>query len=272
MRLFHSGHIFGDETNHIANRLFCRFYEEHELFYDHLQHFKLHLHAHYPYVYETHGSLCNLGCFGQENFIGSISSDHHGTRYYGDSITYYYNIDFCIQQRKKKKTIINGPCDRSSILANDYDYMQQIHSSLCVCNNLNSCCLIYRRFIIKNEMFHSLIYNRRKNSVSYFVQYSLANDVIEYRFGIIELFFACNSVNYAVIKYHPIKELYSNYFGSSSYYHLLKKPIDSMYFILQKNHCQLDVVRTDYIQNHCIVVEKEDHFFATTILSYNEHD
>ncbi|CAF1677132.1 unnamed protein product [Rotaria magnacalcarata] len=207
IRLLHSGHIFGNKTNEIADRLFSRFYVDHELFYDQLQPFKLHLHAHYSYMYETHGSLCNLGCFGQESFIGAISSEHHGTRYYGDSITYYYNIDLCIQRKKIRKATIDGPYDLSSTTPNDYDYMNRIHSSLCMCTDLSSCCLIYRRFIMKNETFHSLIYNRRQTSVSYFVQYSLANGAIEYRFGIIELFFVCNSVNYAIIKHHRIKEL-----------------------------------------------------------------
>ncbi|CAF3318181.1 unnamed protein product [Rotaria socialis] len=189
IRLLHSGHIFGNKTNKIADRIFSRFYVDHELFYDKLQPLKLHLHAHYSYMYETHDSLCNLGCFGQESFIGAISSEHHGTRYYRDSITYYYNIDLCIQRKKIRKATIDGPHDLSFTTTNDYDYMNQIHSSLCMRNDLSSCCLIYRQFIMKNEIFHSLIYNRRQTSVSYFAQYSLANDAIEYRFGIIELFF-----------------------------------------------------------------------------------
>ena len=104
IRLLHSGHVFGDRTSEIDNRLFSTFCKYHELFYTQLQNLKLHLYAHYGSVYETHGSLSNLGCFGQENFIGFVSASYHGTRYHGDSITYYYNVDFSIQNKKQART------------------------------------------------------------------------------------------------------------------------------------------------------------------------
>ena len=69
-----------------------------------------------------------------------------------------------------------------------------------------------------------------------------------------------------------MKELFSDTFRISSYYHLLKKPINELYFMLEKTHCQLDIVLTDRILNHCVVVEKDDHLFVTNILSYSEHD
>ena len=81
IRLLHSGHLFGDETSKVADCLFTRFYKDHELFYKRLQNFKLYLHSHFSNLYETHGSLCNLGCFGQENLIGFISANRHVTRY-----------------------------------------------------------------------------------------------------------------------------------------------------------------------------------------------
>ncbi|CAF3066765.1 unnamed protein product [Rotaria sp. Silwood2] len=272
IRLLHSGHVFGEKTREIADPLFSIFYKDHELFYLGLQNFKLHLHAHYASIYESHGSLSNLGCFGQEDFIGSVSANYHGTRYYGNSITYYYNIDFFIQNKKQERTVTNGPYDLSSTLANDYEHVKQFHTSLCNCIELTLCCIIYRRFIIHNEMFHSLIYYKRQDSVSYFVQYSFNNDVQDTRFGAIELFFIFNELGYAVIKHHRIKELCSDIFKACYYYHLLKMPIDSLYFSLEKNDCGIDIVRTDNIFNHCIVVEKNDCLFVTTISSYNEHD
>ncbi|CAF3168686.1 unnamed protein product, partial [Rotaria sp. Silwood2] len=111
LRLLHSGHIFHDETSVIANQLFVEFYKDHELFYQSCQSLKLHLHIHLASLYKTHGSLCNIGCFGQESFIGFISNNHHGTRFYGDSIVHFYNIDFAIQNRKKENKTIDGPFD-----------------------------------------------------------------------------------------------------------------------------------------------------------------
>ena len=121
-------------------------------------------------------------------------------------------------------------------------------------------------------MFHSLIYNRRRKCIGYFVQYSSASSINQYQFGAIELFFVCNGLCYAIIKHHPIKEQCSNLFKTSSYYDLVRKPIDSMYFILHKDGCRLDIIRIDDIKRHCLVVEKNEHLFITTILSYDEHD
>ncbi|CAF4927705.1 unnamed protein product, partial [Rotaria socialis] len=255
MRLLHSGDVFDDKTSEVADQLFTEFYKDHELFYKTSQSLKLHLHAHFASLYETHGSLCNLGCFGQESFIGSVSSNHHGTQFYGDSITHFYNIDFAIQDKKKGKTKLNGPCDQASTSSSDYDYLMNFHSLNCTCNDLNSCIKIYRRFINYDKMFHSLLDNAQ-------VQ----------RFGAIDLFFMFNGFGYALIKYYPVKEFFSDAFKMSNYYYLLKRPVDYLYFILEKSHCQHDVVPIDPIVNHCIVVEKNDYLFVTNILSYNEHD
>ena len=112
--LLHSGNLFGDATSTIARRLFAQFHQDHEWYYNRLQNFKLHMHCHYASMFDSHGSLCNLGCFGQESFIGSISANYHGTRNYGDSITYYYNLDFFIHDKKKETATKDGPYDRSS--------------------------------------------------------------------------------------------------------------------------------------------------------------
>lgn len=272
MRLLHSGHVFGDRTSEIANQLFIQFYKDHELFYECSQSLKLHLHVHLLSLYKTHGSLCNLGCFGQESLIGFVSGNHHGTRFHGDSIIHFYNIDFEIQNKKPQKTSVNGPYDSVFTLASHYDSLKDFHAIVCTCHDLNSCLKIYRRFISHNRMFHSLLYNKRHNSVSYFVQYSSGDNVHEKRSGAIDLFFVHNGRGYAIIKQHRAKELFSNSFRKSSYYHLLKKPVDYLYFILESSHCQLDIVLSDQILNHCIVVEKDDYLFATNILSYNEHD
>lgn len=71
LRLLHSGHIFLDETSIVADQLLVKFYKDHTLFYQSCQSLKLHLHIHLPSLYKTHGPLCNIGCFGQESFIGA---------------------------------------------------------------------------------------------------------------------------------------------------------------------------------------------------------
>ncbi|CAF1026745.1 unnamed protein product [Didymodactylos carnosus] len=158
-----------------------------------------------------------------------------------------------VTMNQEQEVTMNGPYDQSSTSASGCNQMDKIHSLLCACDQLNSCCVIYRRFIIHDQMFHSLNYHKRQNSVSYFVQYLFANDVEDRRFGSIELFFTCNNLDYAIIKHYRIKRLYSDYLAQSRYYRLLKKPLDSLFFILEKDHCQIDVVKTDFILNHCII-------------------
>ena len=272
IRLLHHGHVFGDRTSEIANRLFTVFYQDHDVFYSDLQSFKLHLHFHYSNMYDMHGALSNINCFGPEDLIGSISDNTHGTRSHGESITYYYNIDFHLQNQKKQTSITNGPYDRSSTSASDHECMERIHTHLCNCSQLDLCCHIYRRCVIHSVMFHSLLYQKRQNSISYFVEYLFDDETMDHRFGMIEFFFTCMNLSYAVIRHHRTKRLYSDLFKDSSYYFLLKKPIDSLYFILENEHPHLDLVRTDSIIKHCIVVEKNDYLIVTGFSSYNEHD
>ena len=75
IRLLHSIHVFNNRTSEIANQLFLEFYKDHELFYKYLQSLKLHSHTHFGTLYTSHGSLCNLGCFGQESSISFVSSN-----------------------------------------------------------------------------------------------------------------------------------------------------------------------------------------------------
>lgn len=272
VRLLHSGNLFGDATSTIARRLFSQFHQDHELYYNRLQSFKLHMHCHYASMFESHGSLCNLGCFGQESFIGSISDNHHGTRYYGDSIAYYYNLDFFIQDKKKEAATEDGPYDRSSTLASTCEFIDRFHTDRCDCGQLNSCCTTYDRYSIDGNMFHSERYSKRKSSVSYFVQFTLDDDQDHIRFGSIQWFFICQGIGHAVIQCHRTASLYSDCFKNSPYYHILREPVDRLYFLLEKVPFRDHIVRTDSITNHCVIVEKNDHLFTSSILSYDEHD
>ena len=272
IRLLHHGHVLGEETNKVADQLFTQFYIDHELFYADLQNFKLHLHSHYSTMYRMHGALSNVSCFGPEDLIGSVSSNVHGTRSFGESIAYYYNIEFHLSDKKQQATTINGPHDLSPTMANDYDDVREVHASVCICDQVNLCCAIYRRFIIREAMFHSLSYPKKQSSISYFVTYAPGNDAQDRRFGIVEYFFTCVDVGYAVIRHHRVNRLYSESFKMSGYYFLLRKSLDFLYFVLEKNHCGLDIVRTDSIISHCIVFDKSDHLLVAPFTSYSEHD
>jgi hypothetical protein len=272
MRLLHSGDVLDDQTSVVADLLLSQFHEDHEMFYTMSQSFKLHLHSHYASLYVSHGSLCHLGCFGQESFIGTVSANYHGTRYYGDSICYYYNIDSSIQSKKGEPVVRNGPYDSSSMSASTFDAVTYFHHTQCNCDLIDRCCTVYHRFVIRDEMFHSLLYKKRQKSISYFVQYSMSNDPKNGLFGIIELFFTYKDLGYAIIRNHRVKDRYSNTFINTSYYHSLKTAIDRLYFLLEKDHRTVHIVRTDFIISHCVIVEKTDHLFVSNVLTYNEHD
>lgn len=253
--------------------LFSKLYEHHKIFHTGLQNYVLHLHSHFSTMYDNHGSLTHIGCFGQEDLIGYLSSNHHGTRFYGDLITYYYNIDFSIHNKKKFVQILDGPIDRSNQNASEHEDARELHSDLCgICDNVNSCFTIYRRFVIRQQTYHSLIYNKRQTSISYFVQYLFHNDVNDRRFGIINYFFTHMNEAFAVIQYYPRRSLYSDCFRKSKYFSLLKSPLDSLFFVLEKYHLQTDVVNVNWISSHCIVIEMENSLFVTPVSSYNEHD
>ncbi|CAM4947269.1 unnamed protein product [Rotaria socialis] len=157
-RLLHAEPIFGSKTSNVAHDLFQHFYHDHDEYYCGLQNLVLHLHTHFKTMYNNHGALSNIGCFGQEDLIGSIGSNHHGTRYYGKLITYYYNIDFSLHNKPTKTKAIIEKID----LVNDaVDKYHDLHAQLCDCEQLHKCFNICRRFIIKDRMFHSLMYNKR---------------------------------------------------------------------------------------------------------------
>lgn len=184
-RLLHGQSIIGLDTNKVAEKLFYYFYRDHSEHYDGLQTLVLHLHRHFVQMYDNYGALGNIGCFGQEDLIGAVGSNHHGTRYYGDLITHYYSIDFALHNKPLNTT---QPAIGNLDPVNDcFNEHKNLHDDVCACQEAHQCFNIYRRLIIKDRMFHSLIYNKRGKSNSYFIQYSF--DQCHYYFGTIELFF-----------------------------------------------------------------------------------
>jgi hypothetical protein len=270
IRLIHGQPIFGPETGDIADNLFQQFYHDHDNYFHGLQNLVLHLHAHLTTVYKNHGALSNIGCFGQEDLIGNIGSNHHGTRYFGELITFYYNIDYALHLKSPiPATTNNQSYDSVPEFLNQYS---GFHDRLCDCKQVRECFSIYRRFIINQQMFHSLIYNKRGRSISYFVQYLL--DRTDPQFGTIEFFFTLESKkkSYAVIHEYRVKQKYSSYFNKSKYFHLLRKPLDSLFFVLENHPMEKNVVCTDLIKKHCIVFEMNDCKIVTPVSTYYEHD
>lgn len=274
IRLLHIGSPMKNETSRIAYHLLRTFHKDHSQFYTRLENFVLHLHLHYPQMYLNHGALSNIGCFGQEDLIGSIGENHHGTRYFGELVTHYYNIDFKLNNLKKVLITATKeePKDHAKISFDFLDDVRTFHSQLCNCLDIGNCVMIYRRFCIQQKMFHSLIYYKRQNSVSYFVQYNRSSGHEKNYFGSIKLFFTCNSKAFAVVSNHPMKVLYSDHFRTSKYFGCLRNVLDNFYFVLEKNPIETHLVDINCIKNHCVVIEMKDSLHATIVSAYDEHD
>ena len=78
----------------MAHKLFIVFYRDHEVFYEGLQNYVLHVHLHFAELYKTHGSLCNINTFAQEDFMGFVSKCKNGTNHWADQLVFYLNVSF----------------------------------------------------------------------------------------------------------------------------------------------------------------------------------
>ncbi|CAF1401710.1 unnamed protein product [Rotaria sp. Silwood1] len=277
IRLYHSQPpMFGDKTQAIADKLFEQYYKHHRIFYSNIQNYVLHLHRHFGTQYRNYGSLANIGCFHQEDQIGHISKNIHGSNYYSDLIVHYYSIDFYLhtQISHTEYKTISKPIDLNvDIIIYDYPIIIQHHNKICTCLNPLTCISIYRRCVIHNRMFHSLIYNKRGKSNSYFISYNKsANDCIKY-FGRIILFFSCINRNYAIVQRHIQNQNISYLFRTSPYFFLLEKPLDKCFILLSKEPSDLfDVININHVIKHCITFEFQQQLIVTEVSAYHEHD
>jgi hypothetical protein len=270
LRLLHTAPVLESETTIVAGKLFELFYRDHDDYFDGLQNLVLHLHEHMVTIYKYYGSLSNIGCFGQEGLIGKIGSNHYGTRYHGELITFYYNVDYSLHDKPSTCLEINNePYDLvlDSVIKND-----NVHKQLCDCKQINDCINIYRRFIINQQMYHSLLYNKRGRSISYFVQYF--TDQTCPKFGTIEFFLTIRSQgkSYACINEYRIQQKYSSYFKDSKYFHVLKTPLDVFFFVLENHPSERNFVCIELIKRHCIVFQINNCVIVTPVSTYNEHD
>ncbi|CAF2117764.1 unnamed protein product [Rotaria magnacalcarata] len=278
LRLLHGKPIFGDRTSDIAGDLLTKYYKDFSLFYDGLENFVLHLHQHFKNQYEMFGAFSHLGSFGQEALIGYVGSNRTGTRFYGDLICKNYSIDFLLHHKMEKSNqftkIVDGPFDQEF----NFDFknnslFQLLHSVQCTCASLDSCLTAYRRCIINSQVYHSLQYKRRQKSVSYFVRYTSTAVPNSYLFGKIIIFFKCLNSTYALIQQYPTISRFSDLFRSSSYYELLDRSINHLFFVIsQQCISSYETVLASCILDNCIVFDCEDYHIATPVSSYDEHD
>ncbi|CAF1545679.1 unnamed protein product [Didymodactylos carnosus] len=243
IRLYHSQPpLFDQQTSQIAAELFERYYEDHEQYHLNLQNFVLHLYVHYEKLYRNYGSSANIGCFAQEDLIGSVSSDRHGTRYHGELITYYYNLDFTLNNRESERAPqqqqVYEPIDMDkNFVLNQCPALFEQHVQLCNCSYILNCVFVYRRCIVRNRVYHSLLYNKRGNAVSYF-----------------------------------LKQKFSDLFRASVYFDWLKAPLDSCFVVLRREPCtNFDCVDVNFIFKHYIVFDTNRSLIITEVSAYNEH-
>ncbi|CAF4285369.1 unnamed protein product [Didymodactylos carnosus] len=201
IRLLYGKRVFWTKTSMMTDQLLDRYYDVHEHYYTGLQNLILHLHSHYSPQYDHHGARYNIGIFGQEDLIGHISSNCHVTRYYGELIAYYYSIDFSLHNKTERKMPPDRLTDETNQNDGTYSDLDRYHQQICAYNTINKCVVVYRRCIIRDHMYDSLLYNKRRTSVSYFVQYCVNNDNKQHRFRIIKLCFRCLNKTYPIKRF-----------------------------------------------------------------------
>ncbi|CAF3601711.1 unnamed protein product [Rotaria socialis] len=184
IRIIHGKKCFGDKSSSMSKELFLTYYQDHSIYFEKLHNLVLHLHVHFDQLFDKHVSLCYLGTFGQEDLIGSISKNYHGTRFHGQLITYYYEIDFALRNKASSHDAtdeknIDGPLDQTDLSSMTHDIIQH-HLTV----------------------YHSLIYTRRNSTISFLVQYYTNQG--DPSFGKIRYFFTSNNKTYAVIDHHEV--------------------------------------------------------------------
>ncbi|CAF1171092.1 unnamed protein product [Rotaria sordida] len=184
-------------------------------------------------------------------------------------------IDFALRNRASSNyssslQIIDGPLDKVNLTSSMIHDVTQCHLMTCSCDKPEQCIRVYRRCMIDKRIYHSLIYSRRNSTVSFFIQYNRNQD--DSNFGKIRYFFTSNNETFAVIEHHEIKNKFSQFFNLTSYYDLLRKSIDSFFYVLYSKAFSLHYVPITSIRNHCIIFEMTDYIIVTPISVYGEHD
>jgi hypothetical protein len=163
-----------------------------------------------------------------------------------------------------------GAFDISNITMNKIEELSTWHENVCGCDETTTCVIVYRRCLIRNQIYHSLHYSKRQSTVSYFVQYT-TNDH-DSLFGSIKYFFTYKGSSFALINNHPSLKQFSDIFISSSYHALLSECINSYFYIIGTNGSSFHHVPMQKILNLCIVFKEDDFIIVTPISAAHEHD
>ena len=108
IRLIYGDRILGDETSKLANKLIIIYYREHQQYFDHHLNFVLHLHEHFARLYDDHGPLSSINTLAYEDFIGYVSKNRNGSRFYHQSLAYYYNVDVHLRNNQQNECRSKG--------------------------------------------------------------------------------------------------------------------------------------------------------------------
>ena len=141
---------------------------------------------------------------------------------------------------------------------------------VCSCNKSDQCVRIYRRCVIDKKAYRSLIYSRRNSTINFFVQYYQKEE--NSNFEKIRYFFTPNNETFAVIDHYEVKNKFSEFFISTSYYELLRKSIDSFFYVLYSHTSKVYCVPMSFIKNHCIIFEMVDYVIVNPLSVYSKHD
>jgi hypothetical protein len=165
---------------------------------------------------------------------------------------------------------VEGPFDMASVSKKTIDKLTLYHQTLCGCAQMSLCIVVYRRCMINNQCYHSLLYTKRQSTVSYFVSY--IDDHGRVSFGSIELYFTCGGKAFALIDHHPVRYPFSDNFLSTSYYPLLSNLIDVFFHVLEPKSSTFHCVPTGNVSNFCIVFEGDQSLIVTPVSTAFEHD
>ena len=108
MRLLYGDKVLGDRTSAFANDMIISYYREHEQYFDYHVNFVLHLHEHFASLYDDHGPLSSINTLAFEDFIGYVSKNRNGSRFYHQSLAYYYNVDVYLKNSEQMERECEG--------------------------------------------------------------------------------------------------------------------------------------------------------------------
>lgn len=126
------------------------------------------------------------------------------------------------------------------------------HQKTCSCNNADDCIKFYRRYRRNGHVYHSIHYYKRKNSLSYFVEYRFNRR--RSNFGDIICYFAQEKQEFAIVRRFIHHQRYSDYCRNSFYFDLIQKPINHFFFVLKQTD-ELHVIPVTDILNHSLRFE-----------------